>query len=279
VSVSQSRDTEAQAIHTEAVLLPALQQVHDLASRVDEQRGMAALHITLHINRHSGTERQALEGRLRASRQQVERHMVALGQRPAGDTDRQLQANVQAGLAGFWVAQDKLLAASRRAALDPAAADLARSLLSGEAQQAFDHLRADIEAWWAEIERAAAQVASQARADARHAALVAWALALLAALALAVGWAVLRQPLHRPLAPRSSAAVPDHHAARQHLLALNQAVAAARRGEPGRAPGLSSIEAQRLAEQVDGAAQGLRRLIDRPAAALIDRPGSAAPPG
>ena len=195
VSVSQGRDAEAQTIHTEAVLLPALQQVHDLASRVDEQRGMAALHITLHINRHSGTERQALEGRLRASRQQVERHMVALGQRPAGDTDRQLQANVQAGLAGFWVAQDKLLAASRRAALDPAAADLARSLLSGEAQQAFDHLRADIEAWWAEIERAAAQVASQARADARHAALVAWALALLAALALAVGWAVLRQPL------------------------------------------------------------------------------------
>ena len=159
VSVSQSRDAEAQAIHTEAVLLPALQQVHDLASRVDEQRGMAALHITL----RSGSERQALEARLRASRQQVERRMAALGQRPAGDTDRQHHATVQARLAGFWAAQDKLLAASRRAALDPAAADLARSLLSGEAQQAFDSLRADIEAWWVEIERVAAQLASQAR--------------------------------------------------------------------------------------------------------------------
>jgi hypothetical protein len=271
VSVSQSRDTEAQAIHTEAVLLPALQQVHDLASRVDEQRGMAALHITLHGDR----ERQALEARLQASRQQVERRMAALGQRPASDTDRQHHATVQAALASFWAAQDKLLAASRRAAQDPAAADLARSLLSGEAQQAFDVLRADIETWWADIERAAAHLASQARAAAQHAALVVWALALLAALALAVGWALLRLPLQPPhpsQAPQADADLPDDHAAQLHLLALNEAVAAARRGEPGRAPGLSSMEAQRLAEQVDGAAQGLRRLIDRPAAAPKDRP-------
>jgi Four helix bundle sensory module for signal transduction len=270
VSVSQSRDAEAQAIHTEAVLLPTLQQVHDLASRVDEQRGMAALHITL----RSDTERQVLDGRLRASRQQVERRMAALGQRPAGDTDRQHHATVQSALTSFWAAQDKLLAASRRATQDPAAADLARSLLAGEAQQAFDHLRADIEAWWAEIERAAAQLASQSRAAAQHAALVVWALALLAALALAVGWALLRLPLQAQQpsqAPQASAGVPDSHAAQQHLLALNEVVAAARRGEPGRAPGLSSMEAQRLAEQVDGAARGLRRLIDRPAAAPNDR--------
>jgi hypothetical protein len=278
VSVSQSRDAETRAIHTEAVLLPALQQVHDLASRVDEQRGMAALHITL----RSDPERLVLEGRLQASRQQVERRMAALGQRPAGAADRQHHATVQDALAGFWAAQDKLLAASRRAAQDPAAGHLARSLLAGEAQQAFDRLRVGIEAWWAEVERAAGQLASQARVAAQHAALVVWALALLAALALAAGWALLRLPLQSlPLSqvPQAGADLPDSHAALQHLLALNQAVAAARRGEPGRAHGLSSLEARRLAEQVDGAARGLRCLIDRPAAAATDRPDSPPPAG
>ena len=85
--------------------------------------------------------------------------------------------------------------------------------------------------------------------------------------------------LHPPRAPQAGAGVPDSHAAQQHLLALNQAVAAARRGAPGRAPGLSSLEAQRLAEQVDGAARGLRRLIDRPAGAPTDRPDSPPPAG
>jgi hypothetical protein len=58
----------------------------------------------------------------------------------------------------------------------------------------------------------------------------------------------------------------DGTALQQHLQALNAAVAAARRGEPGRAAGLSAHEAQRLADQVDAAARGLRALIDQPAA-------------
>jgi hypothetical protein len=106
---------------------------------------------------------------------------------------------------------------------------------------------------------------------------VVWALAMLVALALAVSWVLMRLPL-RPLpTPPPAADVLDNGAARQHLQALIDAVAAARRGEPGRAAGLSATEARQLAEQVDSAARGLRRLIDRPAAAAP--PGQPAPPG
>lgn len=275
VSVSQTRVVEARAVHTQVVVVPALQSVHALASRVDEQRGMAALHITL----RDDVERQALETRLEASRQQLERRMVAVGQRLAGDTDRQHHAAVQAGLASFWDAQDRLLAASRRAVQDPAAAELARALLVGEAQRAFEHVRAAIEAWWVDTEREAALAASEASAASNHAALMVWAQALLAVLALAVGWAMLRLPLQPLLPPPPGTLALDGAVAHQHLMALNDAVATARRGEPGRAAGLSALEAQRLAEQVDSAAQALRRLIDRPtAASAADKPDSAMPP-
>lgn len=273
VSVSQSRDVEARIIHTEVVTLPAVLQLHELANRVDEQRGMAALHLTL----RNAAERAALEGRLQASRQQVERRMTAHARRLQSDAERHHHAVVQASLVAFWAAQDELLAASGRAAQDPAAGQQARDLLAGPAQQAFERLRADIEAWWAEAERAAVQSVAEARAEAHLATVVVWALAMLVALALAVAWVLLRLPL-RPLpTPPPAADVLDNGAARQHLQALIDAVAAARRGEPGRAAGLSATEARHLAEQVDSAARGLRRLIDRPAAAAP--PGQPAPPG
>lgn len=272
VSVSQSRDVESGAIHTEVVALPAVLQMHDLANRVDEQRGMAALHLTL----RGDAERTALEGRLQASRQQVERRMAAHARRLQGDADHRHHAAVQGSLAAFWAAQDELLALSRRAVQDPAAAQQARALLTGPAQQAFERLRADIEAWWADAERAAGQSAADARAAAHLAAVVVWVQAMLVALALAVAWVLLRLPL-RPLQPPPPLAdVLDSGAARQHLQALIDAVASARRGEPGRAAGLSATEARHLAEQVDSAARGLRRLIDRPAAAAP--PGQPAPP-
>lgn len=312
MSVSQSRGVENQAIHTETVLLPGLQQLHSLAVQVDEQRGMAALHITL----RSDADRQALEGRLLASRLHLERRMATFGQRLRHDSDRRHHATVQAGLRNFWDAQDKLLDASRLAARDPAAVALARSLLAGEAQQTYVRLHADIEAWWADSAQAAGLAASLARAAAQQTAMVVWALALIAALALAVAWTLLRLPLQAaptsslrkladptnlsdpfdpfdPFDPsdrQSAASAPGKladaaAAAQQHLAALNEAVATARRGQPGRAAGLSAQEAQRLAEQVDGAAQGLRRLMGRPAAAAArhaavpaDPPDSAPPP-
>jgi hypothetical protein len=267
VSVSKSRAVELQAMRTEVVMVPALRQVHELALRLDEQRGMAALHMTL----RSEAERRVLEARLRASRLQLERGLAAVGKHLASDVDRRHHATVQAGLASFWAAQDKLLAASRRAARDPAAGQQARALLTGEAQRAFEQLRADIEAWWAATDRAAGLAASQARATAQHAAVLVWAMALLTALALAVAWALLRMPLRPLQMPTAPAGVQVDAAVQRHLQALNDAVAAARRGEPGRAAGLSALEAQRLVAQVDEAARGLRRLYDRPASALTDQ--------
>jgi hypothetical protein len=262
VSVSQSRDVESRIFHTEVVALPPVLQLHELANRVDEQRGMAALHLTL----RSAAERTALEGRLQASRQQVERRMAAHARRLQSDAERQHHAAVQASLAAFWAAQDELIALSGRAAQDPVVGQQARALLAGPAKQAFDRLRADIEAWWAETERSAVQAMAEARAEAHLATVVVWAQAMLVALALAVAWVLLRLPL-RPLQPPPPPAdVLDTGAARQHLQALIDAVATARRGEPGRAAGLSASEARHLAEQVDSAARGLRRLIDRPAA-------------
>ena len=271
VSVSQSRDVEAQVVAQATVVLPAIQQARLLASQIDEQRGMAALHLTL----RNDAERAALEDRLQASRTQVERRMQAQDRRLQHDTDRRHHAAVQASLAAFWAVQDRLLAASRQTAHDPAAAALARQLLAGEAQQAYERLRADLEAWWLGTEQAAGQAAADAAALAQRVTLLVWAQAALVALALAVAWALLHLPPPRSLAPPPADPL-DSGAARQHLLALTAAVATARRGEPGRAAGLSALEARHLAEQVDGAAQGLRRLIDRPAAGSATAPEAGA---
>ena len=277
VSLSQTRQAEATGIVFDERVMPAIKQVHELSAGVDAQRGMVTLHLLL----RNEAERRALEGRLQAGRRTVERLLSAYGKRLVDDTDRQHHAAVQASLAQFWATQDRLLAASRRAPADPAAAALARALLTGESQQAFTRARADLDAWWAYTEAAAARAAQQARAATHTVLWLAWAGLALALLSLvvAVVVVVVVAAVQRPLADRarrqplcdvrqgasaSSSAV-DSQALQQHLAALNAAVAAARRGEPGRAAGLSAQEAQRLADQVDAAARGLRALIDRQA--------------
>jgi len=268
VSVSQTQALETQVAQAETVLLPALKQVHVLTRQVDEQRGMAALHLTL----QGDAARAELEGRLQAGRLLIQRHMQAFGQRLTDDTDRSHHRSVAASLVAFWAAQDRLLAASRRAPTDADAAREARALLAGETQASFTRLRADIDAWWAYTEQAMTQLVQQARAAAHRVAQTVWALAGLLVLALAIAWAVLQLARQRrmgsaPLQAGGPSGAVDRASAQSHLAALNAAVAAARRAEPGRAAGLSAQEAQRLAEQVAAAAQGLRRCIDQPQAA------------
>lgn len=270
VSLSQSRQTEATSIVFDELVMPAIKQVHELSTGVDELRGMATLHLLL----RNEAERAALEGRLQAGRHAVERLLNAYGRRLVDDTDRRHHAAVQDSLARFWDTQDRLLAASRRAPGDPAAAALARALLTGESQQAFVRVRADLDAWWAYTEAVAAKATQQARAAARLALWLSWAGGALAAVLLAV--AIVRLSMagrarHGRLGEADRAGPTsrwpvDGPALQQHLRALNAAVAAARRGEPGRSAGLSAHEAQRLADEVDAAAQGLRALIDHPAA-------------
>ena len=262
VSVSQTQALEAQAVQAE-VLLPARKQVQTLTRQVEEQRGMAALHLTL----QGEAARAEVEGRLQAGRLLIQRRMAAFAQRLTDDTDRGHHRSVAASLATFWAAQDRLLAASRRAPTDADAARQARVLLVGESQAAFARLRADIDAWWMYTDQALTQQAQRARADAHQVALTVWALAALSVLALAMAWALLQRSRRRMPDPSARDGGLDGAAARAqvqtHLAALNAAVAAARRGEPGRAAGLSAQEAQRLAEQVAAAAQGLRHWIDR----------------
>lgn len=264
VSVSQTHALHAEVVQAETLHLPALKRVHELQRQIDEQRGMAALHLTL----ADEAARYALEGRLEAGRRQIQQRMLVLGRAFADDADRAHHRAVAESLAAFWTAQDRLLAASRRAAVDPDALPGARALLTGDAQQAFLALRARIDAWWTAIEDAAAHHATQARSAAHHALQTVWALGGIAALGLAFGWALLRWPQRPAAAPgfTDGAALQALLQRRldPHLQALNAAVAAARRGEPGRAAGLSAQEALQVADQVAAAARGLRRLIDRP---------------
>jgi len=276
VSVSQTQELHVQVLQLNQQALPQLRQVHVLARLVDEQRGMAALHLTL----PPGAERNALEARLHAGRQVIDRRLAAFGHQPLDDNERGHHAAVATALAAFWDVQDRLLDASRRASAqagaDTVAPQLARSLLGGEAQQAFQQLRQAIDAWWVYTEDAAAEQARQASLASHLVGQAVWAMAALVALALAMAWAVLRAPQRPAFATPAAGVLPDAAATRAHLQALNAAVAAARRGEPGRAAGLSAQEARLLAEQVDSAAQGLRRLIDRPAPA-DDHPAGAPP--
>lgn len=277
VSVSQTHALHAEAVQAETVRLPALIAVNDMARLVDEQRGVAALHLTL----ADAAGRHELEARLKAGRDAVERRLVDLARLTVDEAGQVHHRGVSQGLAAFWDAQDRLITVSRRAAADAEAARQARGLLAGEAQQAFLRVRADIGAWSAHLEQVAVQQAAAARQAAHLMVQAVWALAALAALALAVGWAVLRWPQAR--APAFAApggpdtAIPQRlrSGIAPHLQALNAAVATARRGEPGRGAGLSAEEATRLADQVAAAAQGLRKLVDRPRA--IDAPTGETP--
>ncbi len=271
VTVSRSQQVIAQQAVVDEVMLPVVKQVHALSRAVDEQRGMAALHLLL----RSAADRDEVERRLSSSRQRAERLMAAFGQRLVDDTDRSHHRAVLISLASFWSAQDRVLAASRRAPGDAAAAALARELLGGESQQAYHQVSADLDAWWAYTEDAAVRSARLAKASAQQLLWLAGGAAALVVLALL---GLLVSAMRRPGRPAelfgrdTAAARLDGSTLQQHLRALNAAVTSARRGEPGRAAGLSAQEARQLADQVDAAACDLRELITRPAAEPATRP-------
>lgn len=266
VSVSQTHAVHADAAQTETVRLPALLAVNDLTRLLDEQRGLAALHLTL----TDAAGRQELEDRMQLGRVALERRIALLGRLVVGDEEGLVHhSGVSVGLATFLEAQDRQMAASRDAVHDVDAAQRARALLTGEAQQAFLRLRADITTWGAQLEKAAMQQAAAARQAASVVVQVVWALAALAALGLAVAIAVLQAPLKGVPTPASDG--PDSSLPQRlrsgidpHLQSLNAAVATARRGAPGRGTGLSAQEANALADQLAAAALGLRKLVDRP---------------
>lgn len=191
VAVSQTEAAGSATRNFSEVVIPSMKRVHDLVAAVDEVRGLSALHLLL----RDAAERSALETRLQAERRLIDKRMAAYGKRLVDDTDRQHFEAVQKSLAGFWAAQDKLLAASRRVPADPAAATEAREVMAGEAQAAFRQLTTDLEAWWAYVENLAEQAATSARQRALSLVLPALlAVAIAALLGMAAGGLLARRP-------------------------------------------------------------------------------------
>jgi len=189
VAVSQTEAAHTASRSFSEVVIPSMKRVHDLVNAVDEVRGLSALHLLLRDPPQQG----ALEARLSAERRMIDKRMLAYGKRLVDDTDRQHFEAVQASLARFWAAQDTLLDASRRAAADPAAAIEARDVMAGAAQTAFRQLTADLEAWWAYVERLAEKAASSARQRALMLVLPALvAVAIAALLGMAAGGLMAR---------------------------------------------------------------------------------------
>ena len=239
VSMSQSREAEQHQRVVSETLLPAMKQLRELSAAVDESRGLLALHLLL----RKADERAKVEQRLQVTRVGIERRMAAHGRELIDDTDRQHHAAVQASLLSYWRVNDQLLAASRQGATDSAAADAARELMAGEAQQAFARLRAEIDNWWLHTEQATAASARLASAAARWAGTAALAGVALGSLPLLWLWWLLASGRRRD-APRLGQAAADadadaelggRTAAQASLQALNAAVAAARHGQPARA--------------------------------------------
>ena len=230
VTLSQSRAAEQQQQRVSEVVLPAMKQLRELSTAVDESRGLLALHLLL----RQADERAQVERRLLAARVAINDRMAAHARELVDELDRQHYAAVQASLLLYWQANDQLLAASRQALTGSAAADAARALMQGESQQAFARLRADIEHWWQHVEEAAAASSRQARASARWAGMA--ALVGLALAALPLLWLRLAPGRRRAAAARvaglEGGEQADGASWRPPLRSLDAAVAAARHGEP-----------------------------------------------
>ena len=275
VTLSQSREAEQHQKAVSEVLLPAMKQLRELSAAVDESRGLLALHLLL----RKADERAHIEQRLQAARIGIDRRMVAHGRELIDDADRRHHAAVQASLLSYWRINDQLLAVSRQAVTDSAAADAARELMQGDSQLAFAQLRVDIETWWQHSERAAAASARLASAAARWA----WTMALagLALGSLPLPWllSVLASGQLRAGSDQGQAAAgadqADGAAAQLPLDALSAAVAAARRGEPGLAGDQPLQQVRQAAGLIKPAAEGaqsLRALEQRDADGAAHQP-------
>ena len=295
LSSQQSSEQQQTLAWLEQTTLPSTRLLHELSGHVDDLRGLLALHLMLGGSAEAG----ALEQQMRLRRLGIEQRLAAFGQGLADATERSHFEAVSASLAVFVAEQDKLLAISRKGTLDAASAAVARSLLIGPSQLAYQRLSADLAAWSAYVEQRTDHASRQARAVAAGLPLQ---LGLLAALMLAgaavLGAAVWRGARQRVAgqAPRRADAWADWPRRRRlvdladsverlafeaHLLALNAAVVAARQGQPGLPPSTGREEGVRhLAQRVADATRELRRLLagEPPPAAPAPNPAPAAQP-
>ena len=269
----------------EETTLPSVKLVYELTVQVDDLRGLSALHLML----SGSAEILALEARLQTQRQRLAQRLVACEKQLKTAAERQHFDAVKTHLVVFWTEHDKLLAVSRRASRDPAAAAQARALLAGASQQAFLQLGAALQAWWAHAEQQAVVATRQAHADARTS--LGWLVGLAVGLVLA-GLAALanlaRLGIHRPgrspaapgqpsalaTAVSPSLASPGHRrrisdtldtlqrtAMQTHVLAVHAAVRSARAGGPDNGSVDMANEAALLAQRSAQAAREIQALL------------------
>ncbi len=234
---------------------------------IDEVRGLSALHLLA----RNASEQAALERQIQFRRQVIVRELAAWDRRVSDDTDRRHREAVKALLAVLWQTLDRLVVVSRLSTNDAAAAEQARQLLAGEAQQAFQALGEALEAWWSFDETRGQDRAQRDHATARQ---LTWLLSALSGGALLMGGLVvawITRPGPRLVAPQGrvppagasggapvAATVPgtalapaqqeagrrlaegsEALAAQADVLAVAAAVDAARAGDAG--PGLASL--------------------------------------
>jgi hypothetical protein len=186
VSVLQARQLgEPVAAARDPVMADAVAPVRQTMRQLDQVRGLEALHLLVKAD----AEMRSLEAELAAQRRAIDALLAHCQALPSDATDLQFSTGVRADFAHYWTLQDRLLATSRRALSDRAAAAQAQQLLTGASQEAFDRLRDRLDRWWTHREAHARQAAQAQRAQAAQ---TLWFIALLGALALGVGLALLR---------------------------------------------------------------------------------------
>lgn len=257
-AMRQVQDVQTQVNVVVDHTLPALRLARELQAQLDDLRGMSALQLSS----AAAGEREALAARMRAQRLRIDRQLAAPLRTPPGaepGADQPHREAVQAGWARYGALHERLLQISRQAEGDAAAGRQARSLLAGEAQQAYQHLRDALERWCEASEQRAEQARRAARAAGESAA---WHLVLmvaLAGLAAAAGgaWGLWEPPLApRPPSPpgaRGGASAPGAQARAAAVQAVVQAArdggAAPARGPAPARPATAAQGAQPVAAQ------------------------------
>jgi len=227
LAVWQTQRIETRFSQLQAQTLPVVDLVRELRRQAEEQRGLAALHLM----RGDESETSRLEDRIQAQRQQLTEALVIYEGRALDEADRRLHQQARQRFAAYWQAQDKVLALSRRALDDPRAAQAARQVMSGDAQQAFTALRQVLESWASHVEARAAQALAEARSDAQQARWLIAAGALVAALlgAALARWALASWPAV-PAWAEQSTSFADTEPLRAPSEIMAEAVAQARAG-------------------------------------------------
>lgn len=154
--------------------------MRQMLRRLDQVRGLEALHLLV----GSSAEQRALESEIAAQRRAIAATLARCRTAADDGVDLALGAAVRAGFTAYWGLQDRLLAVSRRALADRAAAGEARQLFDRDAQAIVDRLRDQLDRWWSHRETRLRE-ALQARSAGAARAL--WLVAFLGALTLAIG--------------------------------------------------------------------------------------------